>query len=183
MIIYVIRHGETDWSKRAQLQGRTDTEINEIGHLESIRIGDILKKSDIQCIISSPLKRARQTAEIIADKIGFFSTDINIDERLIERDFGAATGKLYENVAKEIEASVVLGYEDDEKLQNRIEEFFNDLHNIPHEKILIVTHSLVMKTIMDIVNVDYNYPFPINKMIILNRDNEGTLKYVFDTSL
>lgn len=85
MEIIFVRHGQTDWNLQHKIQGRTDIELNQIGINQAIETAEKLKFTDIDLIISSPLKRALQTAEIIA---GERNIPIITDERIAERCFG-----------------------------------------------------------------------------------------------
>lgn len=94
MKIYLLRHGETNWSKEGRLQGHTDIPMNEKG-IEQINIaGDFLFRTGeiIDLIISSPLVRAWKSAEIVADKIGYKKEDIVLEQDFIERSFGLGEG-------------------------------------------------------------------------------------------
>ncbi len=89
MILYVIRHGETEWNTEKRLQGRSDTKLNEYGiHLAKVT-AEALKDVDFDAIYSSPLNRACTTAEIIR---GDRKLDILTDERLMEMSFGEFEG-------------------------------------------------------------------------------------------
>ena len=66
MKICLIRHGETDWNVIGKLQGREDIPLNENGKIQAQYCGKALKNMVWTTIITSPLSRARQTAEIIA---------------------------------------------------------------------------------------------------------------------
>ena len=90
MKIYAIRHGETDWNKSKRIQGSTDIELNEKGIEQANKMKEMLKDIKFDICISSPLKRARKTAEIITDG----KCSINIDEALIERGFGNYEGQI-----------------------------------------------------------------------------------------
>lgn len=94
MRIYLIRHGETDWNLEGRLQGREDIPLNETGVLQANICGQALKGMDIGAIIISPLSRARKTAEIIAGYVGL--SELIVDNRLIERDFGELSGSTYD---------------------------------------------------------------------------------------
>jgi uncharacterized phosphatase len=61
----LVRHGETDWNSLGKLQGRADIPLNKIGVLQAEECRDVLKSSKWDVIITSPLKRAKETAEII----------------------------------------------------------------------------------------------------------------------
>ena len=66
MDLYLLRHGETDWNKAGLLQGHTDIPLNENGRKQmretARKLGDLGVKMDV--ILSSPLHRARESAEI-----------------------------------------------------------------------------------------------------------------------
>lgn len=61
MNIYVIRHGQTPWNVERRLQGRSDTDLNEIGREMAIETGKAFQKVHFDVVFTSPLKRARET--------------------------------------------------------------------------------------------------------------------------
>lgn len=63
MEILVTRHGQTDWNALGKLQGQTDIELNDIGRQQAKETGKLIKDENIDLIITSPLKRAVETAE------------------------------------------------------------------------------------------------------------------------
>ena len=65
MILYLIRHGQTDQNKRKCLQGRSDIELNDYGRELAVKTAEGLQEVKIDMIFTSPLKRAAETAEII----------------------------------------------------------------------------------------------------------------------
>jgi len=90
MEICIIRHGETDWNKIKRLQGRENIPLNEEGINQIKGTIEYFKKYKWDVIITSPLLRARKSAEIIAE--GIELTDIIEEENFIERDYGEASG-------------------------------------------------------------------------------------------
>lgn len=88
--IYLIRHGETDWNKALRIQGREDIPLNSHGIEQAEECGRAFQPLKIDCIVTSPLTRAVQTAKEIAKYVGV--EKVIIDERLIERDFGLLSG-------------------------------------------------------------------------------------------
>jgi len=90
MKICVVRHGETDWVKEGRFQGRTDIPMNATGEAESEKVGRWLKDFAWEEIISSPLVRAKRTAEIIAAEIGL--AGVREEFGFIERNYGKAEG-------------------------------------------------------------------------------------------
>lgn len=95
--LFLVRHGETDWNRESRLQGRALTELNDRGRRQSDATGAYLDQYwDIDAVYSSPLPRASQTAEIIADRCG-----VGVSEQfagLVERDWGGLQGFLAEDV-------------------------------------------------------------------------------------
>ena len=89
MEILVIRHGQTDWNALGKLQGKTDIQLNDIGRQQAKETIKLIKDENIDVIITSPLKRAKETAEIINKN---FEVTIIEDNRLIERGFGKNEG-------------------------------------------------------------------------------------------
>lgn len=95
MKIYLLRHGETDWNRIGRVQGREDVPLNETGRLQAEECARVLKNTAARIIVTSPLSRAAQTAEIIAGHIN--GSEVITDEGLIERDFGLLSGMTYDN--------------------------------------------------------------------------------------
>lgn len=88
-VIYVVRHGETEWNAANKVLGRTDIPLNSKGIKQAHESAGSLRDVRIDVFLCSPLTRARQTADIISDEIGI---RYKIDDRLIEQDFGAFEG-------------------------------------------------------------------------------------------
>ncbi|MGG4345877.1 histidine phosphatase family protein [Paenibacillus lautus] len=88
--IGLIRHGITDWNVQNRAQGRSDIPLNAEGRQQAQRIAKRLKKAPWEIIISSPLIRARVTAQIIAEEISVL--DIMEDQRICEIDCGLIEG-------------------------------------------------------------------------------------------
>ena len=89
-MIYLTRHGQTDWNVQKKVMGRCDVPLNEKGLEQAEETRKKLLDEDIDLIICSPLIRARKTAEVINKGRNI---KIIYDDRLIERDFGEFEGK------------------------------------------------------------------------------------------
>lgn len=143
-MIYLTRHGQTDWNVQKKVMGRCDEPLNETGLKQAEETRNNLLSIKIDIIICSPLQRARQTAEII-------NKDRNIpiiyDERIIERDFGEFEGKQ----TKDFDFGGYWDYYKNEQYQNaeniqiffdRIYDFFDDVTTKYKDKnVLIVAHG------------------------------------------
>ncbi|MDR0931252.1 MAG: histidine phosphatase family protein [Clostridiales bacterium] len=89
MKLIIVRHGQTDWNLNEKTQGRTDNPLNETGMAQARELAEKLRDKQIDLIISSPLLRARQTADEINKH---HNAPIVIDEGCKERDFGDLEG-------------------------------------------------------------------------------------------
>ncbi len=92
--IFIVRHGETDWNKEGKIQGSTDTELNNTGKKQAQQMAKILNIKSIDLVISSPLKRAYKTAQIISKNDKPIITEFD----LREREFGSIEGSSYEDL-------------------------------------------------------------------------------------
>lgn len=83
------RHGQTDYNAQQRLQGQVDIPLNEEGLAQAQAASPVLAEFEPSRIVTSPLLRASQTAEVLADRTG---VPVSVDERLIERAFGVLEG-------------------------------------------------------------------------------------------
>ena len=96
-MIYFVRYGSTDWNENKnaeggrdpKCQGRVDLELNETGIAQALATAESLKDKKFDRVICSPLIRAKQTCDLIYHG----DTPIEIDGRIIERDFGEFEGR------------------------------------------------------------------------------------------
>jgi broad specificity phosphatase PhoE len=84
-VIAFVRHGETIVNREGRLQGRSDAPLSDVGAAQAAALAAHLATSPVKRVVSSPLQRARATAELIANVQGI---DVECDERLIEIDYG-----------------------------------------------------------------------------------------------
>lgn len=87
--MYLIRHGETDWNLQGRLQGQEDIPLNETGRRQAQACGEALRGVHFHRIFTSPLSRAKETAEKISQ---YQSCPLIADPGLIERDYGRHSG-------------------------------------------------------------------------------------------
>ncbi len=92
MLVYIIRHGETDLNSEGRLQGRIDHSLNQKGRDLAVETGEALKDVHFDLCISSPLKRAYETAELFLSANSEPDVPIITDDRLIEYDWGEIDG-------------------------------------------------------------------------------------------
>jgi probable phosphoglycerate mutase len=103
-VFYLTLHGETEWNRERRFQGQLDSPLTEHGVEQARRMGaklrELLGDSTGCAIVSSPLGRARRTAEIICDILEIDSRQIETDTRLAEINLGSWAGRTYEVEAR-----------------------------------------------------------------------------------
>jgi probable phosphoglycerate mutase len=95
LTLYLCRHGDTAWSSGRRLAGRTDIPLVERGEDNARQLGRRLAEVTFARVLTSPLQRARRTAELA----GFAAAEV--DERLVEMDFGRYDGLTLEEIWRE----------------------------------------------------------------------------------
>jgi broad specificity phosphatase PhoE len=85
----LIRHGETDWNADGRLQGQTDRPLSDFGRRQARQLADELHAEKFEAIYSSDLTRARETAEIVGERVGLA---VALDPDLREKDWGSWEG-------------------------------------------------------------------------------------------
>lgn len=99
-MILLARHGETDDNREPiRIQGRRDTPLNETGRAQAAELAERVAGEGIAAVYSSHLVRARETAEIVAERIG--TGEVRVDPRLAEGDRGELEGLYWRDVARE----------------------------------------------------------------------------------
>ena len=145
MKIYLVRHGQCN-SNLKRIYNSTDEDLNENGIEQAKELARRINKMDYDIVISSPLLRAKHTAEIINVK----NKEIIYDERLREREPGSLEGQSFDNTDRE----GYWNYYNDKKygteesiphLFERVNEFLNELSKKNYHSVLIVAHSGVSK--------------------------------------
>jgi broad specificity phosphatase PhoE len=92
-VLFLFRHGETDWNREGRLQGHTDTPLNATGLAQAEALAQRLLAHQLDAVVSSDLTRALTTARIIAEISG---VPLLTDPGLREVSVGLAEGMLWE---------------------------------------------------------------------------------------
>jgi broad specificity phosphatase PhoE len=87
--LLLARHGETDWNADGRLQGQTDRPLSDFGRRQARQLAAELEGEELQAIYASDLARARETAEIVGDRLGL---PVVLDPDLREKDWGTWEG-------------------------------------------------------------------------------------------
>jgi probable phosphoglycerate mutase len=97
-VISFARHGQTAVNAGGRLQGRLDEPLSELGATQARALADVFASEPVTRVVSSPLARALETAAAIAAR---HALTVEIDERLVELDYGAWDGVRLADVAPE----------------------------------------------------------------------------------
>ena len=89
MHVFLVRHGETALNAAGVLRGQLDIPLNATGRAEAVALGDVFREVALSAVVSSPLKRAADTARPVASASG---TPLTLDERLRDRFYGEWAG-------------------------------------------------------------------------------------------
>jgi len=89
LLVLLVRHGRTVLNAENRLRGRLDPELDAVGLAEVEALADALASREPARVVSSPLRRAVQTAEAIARRVG---VRVQVDRGLIDRDYGSWAG-------------------------------------------------------------------------------------------
>ncbi len=87
--LLLVRHGETDWNADGRLQGQTDRPLNDYGRRQAQQLAGELAAGSFEAIYASDLSRARETAEIVGERLGLA---VALDPDLREKDWGTWEG-------------------------------------------------------------------------------------------
>ena len=160
MIVYFIRHGETDFNKRCLIQGMSDIPLNDKGIQQAGIAAEWFEKQNITFdrVFASPLVRARKTAAIVS---GRTFEEVQPDARIREMDFGVDEGKPYSLIKDLFDAPESYippeGAESIEELQTRAQKFLDMLSEMAASDesvhtVLAASHGAALRGIMSCIN-------------------------------
>ena len=148
MLVYLIRHGQTQYNVDGRVQGWLDVPLNEQGHEQARRLALRLGTEPIDVVFTSPLSRAADTARAVAQRSNL---RIVFDDRLREYNMGDWTGKTGDEIAA---SSAELGLDDPlipipggesaMDMRNRVSAFVKELaqrHSKTLSRVVVVSHG------------------------------------------
>lgn len=197
MELYIVRHGETDWNRAHRVQGSVDIELNEYGLYLAEETKKGLKNTKFDLAYSSPLVRAKKTAEVILDDK---NVELRKEEALREISFGEYEGMCiggelrdpksdeFNKFFKDTKHYVVpKSGETVEHLLERTGEFLKTLYSNPElqdKRILLATHGAAMTALVNNIkgNLEkadfWKEGVPPNCAITIVRVEDGTAMIV-----
>jgi len=93
--LVLVRHGETDWNRERRFQGHADTPLNDSGRRQAGELAALLRSDGLSAVYTSPLRRAKETASVVAAELGLDAHEL---EELREIDVGDWQGLTIDEV-------------------------------------------------------------------------------------
>jgi len=151
-MIYLVRHGETEWNVERRIQGRRESDLTPLGLAQAramaARLAGLVdgSASEFQ-LVSSPQGRALATAAAISERLGL---TVRVDERLAEISCGEWEGRLRQEIAHVHPDRFAArewffgapGGETFEDVWARVSEFLADLPREPERRVIAVSHGV-----------------------------------------
>ncbi len=159
--LYLIRHGSTEWNQAGRIQGHLDIPLSKAGRQEAAVLADALAGVPVKSVLSSDLRRAVETARIIAAPHGL---DPICDSRLRERDYGRLQGLSRSEVEEqfpvadrrwgsEAERERALGIEAPEKVASRGVEVLTDIVTGSQGRVVaVVSHGGLLRAALSVIS-------------------------------
>lgn len=97
-MILLARHGQTAYNKQRRFQGQGDVPLDETGRAQAAELAELAAAEPLRALYASPIVRARETAEVVAARIGL---EPRYDPRFAEHDVGAWQDRLFDDVQRE----------------------------------------------------------------------------------
>lgn len=193
MLIYIVRHGETNANKEGYLQGWSNDPLNDNGRMLAEITGQEMKGIKFDYCIASPLIRARETAEIILQKSGN-NIPIQFDNRIKEINFGTfeKTSIRDEKVIQFLKQPIMeYRYPNGESIlevKKRTQGFLKELINRDDGKTyLISTHGCALRAMLNYLygdNTDFWHGHvPYNCCVNIIEAENGTSQLIADDKI
>jgi probable phosphoglycerate mutase len=150
--LFIVRHGETDWNADRRLQGHANIPLSERGRLQAEALRPTIHALSPDRVVTSSLARARDTAALL----GY--PDAESRDELREIHVGKWTGELTRALIDRKPAAYYAwragsytpsGAETWSEFRDRAVSFVQDLVASPHRRILLVTHSGVLRAVLE----------------------------------
>ncbi len=191
--IFLVRHGQTDYNKKQRFLGRTNAELNSFGREQAGEIKKILEAKKIEKVFTSPLKRARETAEHC------YPSKPIIKDCLMERDFGAFDGKTRMQAIQMVKKTFPnktfptkgfefidyclgrepLGGEEIRILEKRVMNCFEDILKSKEENIAIFSHAIWIKALLrQLKLIDKDFDLHTGSIVLLKTGKKNGLHII-----
>ncbi len=156
-VLYLIRHGQTQWNVQRRMQGRLDSPLTDAGIEQAHAHGRLLKETAaISSLLVSPSGRTRETAYIVNSYLQGF---VDYAEELLERDMGEWSGMTMEEISEAFPAAFRARQQDPyhftppagenlADMSDRVAVFLDDVLASEHDQVALVTHQVMSRVIL-----------------------------------
>jgi 2,3-bisphosphoglycerate-dependent phosphoglycerate mutase len=156
-VLFLFRHGETDWNREGRLQGHTDTPLNATGLAQAEALAQRLLAHQLDAVVSSDLTRALTTARIIAEISG---VPLLTDPGLREVSVGLAEGMLWEEAKARFGAELTERWYSDDNVafpggETGHQTLIRGLATLrrvalthPHRRLAVSTHGAMVRRLV-----------------------------------
>jgi broad specificity phosphatase PhoE len=155
-VLLLARHGETDWNRENRWQGWADPPLNETGRAQARALAEQLRDTPFDAVYSSDLRRAHETAEIVAAPHG---VPVVSDPGLREIDVGSWSGLTHAEIEERYPDGKRPDGETREQHAERVLEAVERIARAnPESRILLVTHGGTMRALHGHVSDEPSHP-------------------------
>ena len=188
--VFLVRHGESDWNRKGVVQGqRDDALLTATGRRSARELAERFSVGDVALVVSSDLRRARETAVPIGGRLGIIPV---FDERLRERSLGELEGRPSEVLTPDVTGvkdGVVVdsevaprGGESLRQMYERISSFVEDLRDhlgrgsLPGGSVILVGHGGSLRLVAAVLD-----EMPLEQMTWMSLENASVLERTLPT--
>lgn len=156
-LVYLARHGQTALNESGVLRGLADPPLDEAGYDQARRLGTALGHRGLWAVVASPLLRARQTAQPVADRAGL---EVDTDQCLVDRDYGRWTGVSHETVVDQWgSVDRAPGVEPRSAVRNRAVKGLTDIaQRSIGGSVVVVSHDAVNRQVLVAFDAELGEP-------------------------
>ncbi|HZU20449.1 MAG TPA: histidine phosphatase family protein [Gaiellaceae bacterium] len=148
--LLLARHGETDWNRERRWQGWADPPLNDAGRAQARALAEQLRHMSFDAVYSSDLRRAHETAEIVAAP---HRVPVFVDARLREIDVGSWSGLTRAEIEARFPGGVRPDGETREQHAKRVLAAVEDIaRSNLGRRILVVTHGGTLRALHDVIS-------------------------------
>ena len=194
--IYLVRHGQTAWNKEEIFRGRTDVRLDERGLRQAELVGQYFRGVEIHGVFSSPLSRAWQTAEKVAE---FHNLKVHPLQGILDMSFGNWEGRPHQEIRESdsktyrqwVETPHLVRLPGGESLDDvrmrAMSAMEEVIRNHPGKTLVLVTHRVVNKVLIcSILGLDNSHFWQITQdttaiNLIQHRDGKYVLSLMNET--
>lgn len=144
--LWLCRHGETEWSRSGRHTSRTDLDLTPVGRQQALRAGLVLREANSGLVLTSPLRRARATAELA----GF--PDAVVEPDAVEWDYGEYEGLTTDEIRRHdpdwtIWSGHVPGGETPEQVAARADRVVHRVRTAGVAQVLLFSHGHFLRVV------------------------------------